>query len=152
MLLSRSSHSDTLRTRLCLMQKVVTFNKTFDSFIQNYPLGRACRPFPPFYLLSFLPSSLLPFFMSSFLPFFRTSYPQGSLTPLLAPARDTLWHSGLLGSYFFRCQFSYRFLMSFCLLFDHLKRQKLIQKRSKIASKIDPKTKRNIIWGIIRKS
>ena len=72
--------------------------------------------YPP-YLLTFL------LFLSSFLPYFRNSYPQGGGlppplpglkgVPLLPPARDTFWHSGLPVRYFFRCYFSHRFLMTF---------------------------------------
>ena len=119
------------------------------------PPGRACRPprLPTYlpYLLTFL----LPFFLSSFLPLFRTSQ-GGGLPPPLPPS----WHKpGMLSgtrtsseASFFDEKNSHHVLMSFCRLFDHPKLQKLIQKRSKMASKTDPKTKRKLAWGFIRKS
>ena len=63
---------------------------------------------------------------------------------LLPPAGDGFWHPGLLGSYFFRCQFSHRFVITFWRLFDRQNLQKMSKKRSNMLLKIDPKIKRKI--------
>ena len=88
---------------------------------------KACRPF--FKSSNISNTFFLPFFLSSFLPFFRAPYPRGGmftspLAPLLATGSRISFVPGRPRNSFFRCQFSYRFWMTFCSLFDHPKLQK----------------------------
>ena len=64
------------------------------------------------------------------------------LTPLLAPAGENFWEPGLLRTFFFRCKFSHRFLMTFWRPPDPQKFQKWIPKRAKILPETDSKMKR----------
>ena len=61
---------------------------------------------------------------------------KGSLEIIMAG--HTFWELGLLGSYFFQCQFSHRFLMTFWRPPDPQKLQKWIQIRVKILPETYP--------------
>ena len=118
------------------------------------PPGRARRaPLLHTYLPTYLPT-----YLTSFLFFFLSSEKKktkrrftSSLFSSLAPAGDALKLPGLLGTYFFRCQFSHRFLLIFWRPFAPPKLQKWIQKRAKIPLETYPKTKRKLSRKIIRK-
>ena len=71
-------------------------------------------PYPSF-ICSLLPSFFLPFFLYSDPPGGRFA---STLTPSWPPARCIISQSDLLEAYFFRCQFSYQFFMTFSLLCD----------------------------------
>ena len=106
--------------------------------------------------LSYRPTYLpnFPFFFSYFLPKKKNAKRRftSSLFSSLPPARDTLTLPGLLGTYFFQCQFSHRFLLIFWWPFDLQQLQKWIQKRAKVPPETYPKIRRKLSREITRKS
>ena len=117
-----------------LWQNKIYFFEKENEFAD--PPGRACRaPLLPTYL----PPNF-PFFFSSFLP--KKPNPKEEVyllfILLLGTSRDPL--KCLLGTYFFRCQFSHRFLLIFW------------RPKAKIIPKNDSQIKRKLSRGIKRKS